>query len=71
MEKEGFGEEFSICSSFCLGGIRGGLFLKRQILHKQTSLLAKFVYSLCNEFGYPLFDIRIGPCISHVVALDA
>jgi len=22
MEKEGFGEEFSICSSFCLGGIR-------------------------------------------------
>src|SRR3989344_4721160 len=24
MEKEGFGEEFSICSSFCLGGIRGG-----------------------------------------------
>ena len=24
MEKEGFGEEFSICSSFCFGGIRGG-----------------------------------------------
>jgi len=23
MEKEGFGEEFSICSSFCFGGIRG------------------------------------------------
>jgi len=25
MEKEGFGEEFSICSSFCFGGIRGGI----------------------------------------------
>jgi hypothetical protein len=24
MEKEGFGEEFSICSSFCLWGIRAG-----------------------------------------------
>ena len=24
MEKEGFGEEFSICSSFYFGGIRGG-----------------------------------------------
>src|SRR3990167_6440088 len=24
MEKEGFGEEFSICSSFCFGGIQGG-----------------------------------------------
>src|SRR3989344_4825420 len=24
MEKEGFGEEFSICSSFCFGEIRGG-----------------------------------------------
>src|SRR3990167_2814294 len=24
MEKEVFGEEFSICSSFCFGGIRGG-----------------------------------------------
>ena len=24
MEKEGFGEEFSICSSFCFGGILGG-----------------------------------------------
>jgi len=24
MEKEGFGEEFSICSSSCFGGIRGG-----------------------------------------------
>ena len=23
MEKEGFGEEFSIYSSFCFGGIRG------------------------------------------------
>ncbi|PIX10872.1 hypothetical protein COZ73_04320, partial [Candidatus Falkowbacteria bacterium CG_4_8_14_3_um_filter_36_11] len=26
MEKEGFGEEFSICSSFCFGEIRGGIF---------------------------------------------
>ena len=24
MEEEGFGEEFSICSSICFGGIRGG-----------------------------------------------
>src|SRR3989338_252822 len=24
MEKEGFGEEFSICSAVCFGGIRGG-----------------------------------------------
>jgi len=24
MEKEGFGEEFSICSSFCFGEILGG-----------------------------------------------
>ncbi len=24
MEKEGFGEEFSICSSFCFGRTRGG-----------------------------------------------
>src|SRR3990167_8469033 len=24
MEKEGFGDEFSICPSFCFGGIRGG-----------------------------------------------
>jgi hypothetical protein len=28
MEKEGFGEEFSICSSFCFGGIRGGQYKK-------------------------------------------
>ena len=28
MEKEGFGEEFSICPSFCFGGIRGG-----QVIH--------------------------------------
>ena len=24
MEREGFGEEFSICYAFCFGGIRGG-----------------------------------------------
>jgi len=28
MEKEGFGEEFSICSAFCFDGIWGG-----QVIH--------------------------------------
>ena len=37
MEKEGFGEEFSICSSFCLGGIRGG-----QKTEKANSILCLY-----------------------------
>ena len=37
MEKEGFGEEFSICSSFCFGEIRGG-----QKTEKTNSILCLY-----------------------------
>ena len=37
MEKEGFGEEFSICSSFRFGGIRGG-----QKTEKANSILCLY-----------------------------
>lgn len=37
MEKEGFGEEFSICSAFCFGGIRGG-----QKTEKSNSILCLY-----------------------------
>jgi hypothetical protein len=39
MEKEGFGEEFSICSSFCFGEIRGGQKYKFKIKILSRSFL--------------------------------
>src|SRR3989344_2458184 len=53
MEKEGFGEEFSICSSFCFGGIRGGLFFYsipkisfRKFLYISSSFAIKLAKSV-------------------------
>ena len=41
MEKEGFGEEFSICSSFCFGEIRGG-----QKTEKPNSILCLYHFTI-------------------------
>jgi len=45
MEKEGFGEEFSICSSFCFGEIWGGQKYKFKIKILSRSFLCGFVQS--------------------------
>src|SRR3989344_2608966 len=44
MEKEGFGEEFFICSSFCFGEIRGGFF--------GGLVLTIPLFNFCNQTFY-------------------
>src|SRR3989344_7454436 len=47
MEKEGFGEEFSICSSFCFGEISGG-----QKTEKSKRNIVRIYYYLRNFTSY-------------------
>ena len=54
MEKEGFGEEFSICSSFCFGEIRGGQ--KTEIQYCASTILLFFVHDLKET----ILGIRLG-----------
>src|SRR3989344_1553586 len=49
MEKEGFGEEFSICSSFCLGGIRGGHHWYSISYHCDILYLCDIMWIMQNE----------------------
>jgi len=55
MEKEGFGEEFSIYSSFCLG-IGGGQKAKIQIQYCASTILLFFVHDLKET----ILGIRLG-----------
>jgi len=48
MEKEGFGEEFSICSSFYFGGIRGGQKTENQIRYC-ASVILPFLLLIRNK----------------------
>ena len=55
MEKEGFGEEFSICSSFCFGEIWGG-----RETEKTNSILLCLYHSIAHtklDKDFPNFSI--------------
>src|SRR3989344_1412525 len=48
MEKEGFGEEFSICYAFCFGGIRGG-----QKTENTNSILSLVSFVIASDSSSP------------------
>jgi hypothetical protein len=55
MEKEGFGEEFSICSSFCFGEIRGG-----QKIQKSNIVPRSFYHFCVHDLKESILGIRLG-----------
>ena len=59
MEKEGFGEEFSICSAFCFGGIRGGHVCI--ILHSCNTMQVSYYVSMATgkKLGENLRRLRL------------
>src|SRR3972149_2754221 len=67
MEKEGFGEEFSICSSFCFGGILGGHHCYSISYHCDILYPCDILWIMQNEsakLGLNLKRIRIKKSIS-------
>ena len=57
MEKEGFGEDFSICSSFCFGGIQGD---RKQKTNSILSLVSFVIASGSSNALESILGIRLG-----------
>ncbi len=59
MEKEGFGEEFSICPSFCFGEIRGGQKTEKRIRYCASTIL---LFLIVRDYGvHPRHSPRTFP----------